>query len=109
MSWIDRSFPTTATPSDLVGRVLGLNPSRVGESVSCAPGRWSETPAPRFSYEWVRDRGLSDEADVEEAPSQGRSLTEFAARPQGAGASGVRAGAGMAGTGRRGGVRRKDT
>ncbi len=26
MSWIDRSFPTTATPSDLVGRVLGLNP-----------------------------------------------------------------------------------
>ena len=26
MSWIDPSFPTTATPSDLVGRVLGLNP-----------------------------------------------------------------------------------
>ena len=26
MSWIDRSFPSTATPSDLVGRVLGLNP-----------------------------------------------------------------------------------
>ncbi|PYN72602.1 MAG: MBL fold metallo-hydrolase [Candidatus Rokuibacteriota bacterium] len=26
MSWIDRSFPTSATPSDLVGRVLGLNP-----------------------------------------------------------------------------------
>ena len=26
MSWIDRDFPTTATPSDLVGRVLGLNP-----------------------------------------------------------------------------------
>src|SRR5206468_4294551 len=26
VSWIDRSFPTTATPSDLVGRVLGLNP-----------------------------------------------------------------------------------
>ena len=26
MSWIDRAFPTTATPSDLVGRVLGLNP-----------------------------------------------------------------------------------
>ena len=26
MSWIDRDFPTTATLSDLVGRVLGLNP-----------------------------------------------------------------------------------
>ncbi len=26
MSWIDPSFPVTATPSDLVGRVLGLNP-----------------------------------------------------------------------------------
>ena len=26
MSWIDRSFPTSATPSDVVGRVLGLNP-----------------------------------------------------------------------------------
>jgi len=26
VSWIDRDFPTTATPSDLVGRVLGLNP-----------------------------------------------------------------------------------
>jgi glyoxylase-like metal-dependent hydrolase (beta-lactamase superfamily II) len=26
MSWIDPDFPKTATPSDLVGRVLGLNP-----------------------------------------------------------------------------------
>jgi glyoxylase-like metal-dependent hydrolase (beta-lactamase superfamily II) len=26
MSWIDPDFPGTATPSDLVGRVLGLNP-----------------------------------------------------------------------------------
>jgi glyoxylase-like metal-dependent hydrolase (beta-lactamase superfamily II) len=26
MSWIDPQFPTTATPTDLVGRVLGLNP-----------------------------------------------------------------------------------
>jgi glyoxylase-like metal-dependent hydrolase (beta-lactamase superfamily II) len=26
VSWIDPDFPTTATPSDLVGRVLGLNP-----------------------------------------------------------------------------------
>ncbi len=26
MSWIDPSFPQRATPSDLVGRVLGLNP-----------------------------------------------------------------------------------
>lgn len=26
MSWIDPSFPHSATPSDLVGRVLGLNP-----------------------------------------------------------------------------------
>lgn len=26
MSWIDPDFPTSATPSDLVGRVLGLNP-----------------------------------------------------------------------------------
>jgi ribonuclease/clavin/mitogillin len=26
MSWIDSNFPRTATPSELVGRVLGLNP-----------------------------------------------------------------------------------
>lgn len=26
MSWIDPNFPRTATPTDLVGRVLGLNP-----------------------------------------------------------------------------------
>ena len=26
MPWIDPDFPTTATPSDVVGRVLGLNP-----------------------------------------------------------------------------------
>jgi hydroxyacylglutathione hydrolase len=26
MSFVDRSFPVTATPTDLVGRVLGLNP-----------------------------------------------------------------------------------
>lgn len=26
MSWVDPNFPHTATPSDLVGRVLGLNP-----------------------------------------------------------------------------------
>jgi glyoxylase-like metal-dependent hydrolase (beta-lactamase superfamily II) len=26
MTFVDRSFPVTATPSDLVGRVLGLNP-----------------------------------------------------------------------------------
>jgi len=26
MSWIDPNFPATATPTDLVGRVLGLNP-----------------------------------------------------------------------------------
>ena len=26
MAWIDPDFPVTATPSDLVGRVLGLNP-----------------------------------------------------------------------------------
>jgi glyoxylase-like metal-dependent hydrolase (beta-lactamase superfamily II) len=26
VSWIDPNFPTTATPTDLVGRVLGLNP-----------------------------------------------------------------------------------
>jgi hypothetical protein len=26
MSWIDPDFPRTAEPTDLVGRVLGLNP-----------------------------------------------------------------------------------
>ena len=26
MPWIDPNFPKTETPSDLVGRVLGLNP-----------------------------------------------------------------------------------
>jgi glyoxylase-like metal-dependent hydrolase (beta-lactamase superfamily II) len=26
VSWIDKDFPRSATPSELVGRVLGLNP-----------------------------------------------------------------------------------
>ena len=34
MSWIDPDFPRTAEPTDLVGRVLGLNPGML-----TGPGR----------------------------------------------------------------------
>jgi hypothetical protein len=69
------AIPALKPVNEGAPRVLGLNPSRVGESVSCAPGRWSETPAPRFSYAWVRDRGLFDESPIAGATGSGYTIT----------------------------------
>jgi Immunoglobulin domain len=52
-------------------QVLGLQPSAVGESLTCSPGKWSETPAPTYSYRWVRDVGLPGEVLVEGATGSG--------------------------------------
>jgi hypothetical protein len=68
------AVPALKPVNEVAPRVLGLNPSRVGESVSCAPGRWSETPTPRFSYQWVRDRGLFDEAPIAGAVGSGYTI-----------------------------------
>jgi hypothetical protein len=51
------SKPKDMTPP----QVLGIEPSAVGESLTCGAGTWSGSPAPTFAYEWVRDRGLPGE------------------------------------------------
>ena len=32
--------------------------SRVGESLTCNPGRWKGSPPPTFKYEWLRDKTI---------------------------------------------------
>jgi hypothetical protein len=55
-----------AKPENTVApQVLGVEPAAVGESVTCSPGTWSQTPPPRFAYRWIRDRGLHDETVLE--------------------------------------------
>ncbi len=46
-----------ATLPELVAepRVLGSNPATVGEILTCWPGIWQGSPAPTFSYRWLRD------------------------------------------------------
>jgi hypothetical protein len=44
--------------------VLGIEPSALGESLTCSPGTWSTTPAPTFTFQWVRDRGLAGETVI---------------------------------------------
>jgi hypothetical protein len=53
--------------------VLGVEPSAVGEELTCSEGTWSGSPAPTFSYHWVRDQGLPDETVIESA--KGRYYT----------------------------------
>ena len=49
-----------ATPRENVApEVLGIEPSAVGESLTCSPGSWGGNPA--FTFQWVRDSGLPDE------------------------------------------------
>jgi hypothetical protein len=55
-------------------QALGAEPLDPGEAVTCRPGEWSETPAPTFSYRWVRDRGLPGEATIEGARSSGYTV-----------------------------------
>jgi hypothetical protein len=55
-------------------QVLGAESSTVGESLSCSPGKWSEDPAPTFSYRWVRDTGLPGEAPIEGATGSGYTI-----------------------------------
>jgi hypothetical protein len=45
-------------------RVLGVEPSAVGESLTCAPGKWEGRPVPNFSYRWIRDFGQPGQAVV---------------------------------------------
>ncbi len=45
-------------------QVLGATEPTVGESLTCSPGKWSETPAPTYAYRWVRDKGLPEEVVI---------------------------------------------
>jgi hypothetical protein len=51
----------------LAPHMLGLEPSVLGEPVTCSPGTWSGSPTPTFAFRWVRDAGLSGEAIIESA------------------------------------------
>jgi hypothetical protein len=58
-------IPGTKPENKLAPEVLGVEPSTVGESLTCSPGTWSQTPPPTFTYRWIRDRGLRDESVIE--------------------------------------------
>ena len=60
-------IPGTKPKNRAAPQVLGVEPSGVGESLTCSPGTWSGNPTPTFTYQWVRDKGLSEEAIVESA------------------------------------------
>ncbi len=68
------SVAATKPVNERLPQVLGTEPSAVGESLSCSPGKWSENPAPTFSYRWVRDRGLPGEAVIEAATGSGYTI-----------------------------------
>lgn len=36
-------------------RVLGIEPSLLGETLTCEPGVWSGAPPPTFKYQWLHD------------------------------------------------------
>ncbi len=48
----------TKPENEVAPRVLGIEPSAVGRSLTCSPGTWSETPAPAFAYRWLRDEAI---------------------------------------------------
>ena len=48
-------IPGTKPEDKVAPKVLGIEPARVGEPLTCSPGTWSETPAPTFTYQWLRD------------------------------------------------------
>src|SRR5438034_9119139 len=59
--------PGTKPEGMTAPRVLGIEPSVVGESLTCSPGTWSGRPAPALTYHWVRDRGLTGATFIESA------------------------------------------
>jgi fibronectin type 3 domain-containing protein len=61
--------PGSKPKDTMAPQVLGIEPSAVGESLTCWAGNWSGNPAPTFTYEWVRDRGLPGETLIESAMS----------------------------------------
>ena len=61
--------PGTKPEVQVPPQVLGIEPSSVGGTLTCSAGSWSETPAPVFTYRWVRDRGLPEETTIESATS----------------------------------------
>ncbi len=54
------SLPENIIPPELSGQAA------VGQSLTCSTGTWIGTPAPGFTYQWVRDAG-TDETIVESA------------------------------------------
>jgi hypothetical protein len=59
--------PGTKPQDKVAPEVLGIEPSAVGESLTCWSGTWSGSPPPTFTYHWVRDVGLPDETIIESA------------------------------------------
>jgi len=74
--------PGAKPQEKLAPQVLGIEPSAIGESLTCSPGSWSGNPT--FTFQWVRDSGQPDQTIVEgatgsiytaEAADQGHSLS----------------------------------
>jgi hypothetical protein len=51
-------IPGSAPENTLPPRVLGIEPSLLGETLTCEPGAWNGAPPPTFKYQWVRDTSL---------------------------------------------------
>ncbi len=61
------AVPGTGPVDEAPPEVLGIEPPAVGELLTCSAGSWGGHPAPTFTYEWVRDRGLPDETVIDSA------------------------------------------
>jgi hypothetical protein len=56
------SVPGKLPENEVPPSVFGVEPAALEESLTCSPGAWRGSPAPSFTYRWVRDMGEPGEA-----------------------------------------------
>jgi hypothetical protein len=75
--------PPQRPPEPIAPPAVSGTPA-LGQTLGCSSGTWSGTPAPTFTYQWVRDHGSAEEATLGSATAstykvagedQGHSLT----------------------------------
>ena len=71
------SLGPTASPVDSTSPGLAGTPA-VGQTLTCSTGTWAGTPAPTFTYQWLRNgqpiSGATDAAYLVQAGDLGRKL-----------------------------------